>query len=67
MVGVGTTGLAPYGTDIFGNNRYIEDTFDDASLKEIAELSGGKYYYLLWLDYKEMAKYLKILILNELK
>ncbi len=67
VVGVGTTGPAPYGTDFFGNTRYIEDTFDDASLKEIAELSGGKYYYLLWLDYKEMAKFIKILILNELK
>ncbi len=45
-VGVGTHGKAPYGTDFFGRPRYIENTFDDKSLKDISEATGGKYYHL---------------------
>ncbi|MDR4507555.1 MAG: VWA domain-containing protein [Candidatus Brocadiaceae bacterium] len=46
-IGAGTKGLAPFpATDLFGNKimRQVKIDIDDDSLKEIAKITGGKYY-----------------------
>lgn len=46
-IGVGTRGTAPVPyTDVFGQRRYrsMEVDIDDASLKQIADKTGGHYY-----------------------
>lgn len=46
-IGAGTKGLAPYPTqDFFGNKVYqrIRVDIDEATLKKIAQITGGKYF-----------------------
>lgn len=46
-VGAGTRGLAPYpARDVFGNRVYrpVPVDIDEASLREIAQLTGGQYF-----------------------
>lgn len=63
-VGIGSHGKAPYGTDLAGRTRYIENTFDDTTLKDISQVTGGKYYHLpVNSDGKEIINE----ILNQLK
>ncbi|MCP4459784.1 MAG: hypothetical protein GY816_17435 [Cytophagales bacterium] len=35
-----------YGVDFFGKPRYVEDTYRDDTLREISEITGGKFYYI---------------------
>jgi Ca-activated chloride channel family protein len=43
-IGVGKEGKVPYGTDMFGRKRYIEQSLDESTLRMIAELGDGKYF-----------------------
>ena len=43
-IGIGEDGTVPYGTDPFGNTTYVETRLDESTLREIAELGGGKFY-----------------------
>jgi len=44
VIAIGKEGRVPYGTDFFGRTRYVENTFDESTLKEIADIGNGKYY-----------------------
>ncbi len=44
VIAIGKEGRVPYGTDFFGRTRYVENTFDETTLKEIAEIGKGNYY-----------------------
>lgn len=44
VIAIGKEGRVPYGTDFFGRTRYVENTFDETTLKEIANIGSGKYY-----------------------
>jgi Ca-activated chloride channel family protein len=44
-IGVGTSGVVPYGRDASGKPNMIDKTFTDKQLKEIAAKTGGKYYW----------------------
>jgi Ca-activated chloride channel family protein len=44
VIAIGKEGRVPYGTDFFGRTRYVENTFDETTLKEIAKIGEGKYY-----------------------
>ncbi|MEM9340509.1 MAG: VWA domain-containing protein [Bacteroidota bacterium] len=44
VIAIGKEGRVPYGTDFFGRTRYVENTFSETTLKEIAEIGGGNYY-----------------------
>lgn len=43
-IGVGKEGKVPYGTDMFGRKRYIEQSLDESTLRMIADLGDGKYF-----------------------
>ncbi len=43
-IGVGKEGKVPYGTDIFGRKRYIEQSLDESALRQIAEIGQGQYF-----------------------
>ena len=44
VIAIGKDGRVPYGTDFFGRTRYVENTFDETTLREIADIGEGKYY-----------------------
>ncbi len=44
VIAIGKEGKVPYGTDFFGRPNYIENTFDETTLKEIAKIGRGNYY-----------------------
>jgi Ca-activated chloride channel family protein len=44
VIAIGKEGRVPYGTDFFGRTRYVENTFDETTLKEIAKIGEGNYY-----------------------
>ena len=44
VIAIGKEGRVPYGTDFFGRTRYVENTFDETTLKEISKIGNGKYY-----------------------
>lgn len=46
-IGAGTKGDVPYmGRDVFGRERiqYVKNEFDETELKQIARMTGGKYF-----------------------
>ncbi|MCC5919416.1 MAG: VWA domain-containing protein [Cyclobacteriaceae bacterium] len=43
-VAIGTDGQVPFGKDIFGRTRYLENTFDETTLREIAQITKGEFY-----------------------
>ncbi len=43
-IGVGKEGKVPFGTDIFGRTRYIEQSLDERVLREIAKIGKGQYF-----------------------
>ncbi|MDW7690588.1 VWA domain-containing protein [Flammeovirgaceae bacterium SG7u.111] len=43
-IGVGKEGKVPFGTDMFGRKRYIEQSLDETALREIAKIGEGKYF-----------------------
>ncbi|MEM9834780.1 MAG: hypothetical protein AAF944_29440 [Bacteroidota bacterium] len=49
-VGLGHQGIFPFGYDSAGQIRYVENSFQDASLKKVASITGGQY---VWMDNAE--------------
>jgi Ca-activated chloride channel family protein len=43
-IGVGKEGPVPFGTDMFGRTRYIENTMDETALRRIASIGEGQYF-----------------------
>ncbi len=43
-VAIGKEGRVPFGTDFFGRPRYVENTLDESTLREIAQIGNGKFY-----------------------
>ncbi|MCS7004653.1 MAG: VWA domain-containing protein [Cytophagales bacterium] len=43
-IGVGKEGRVPFGTDMFGRPRYVENSLDETTLRAIAEMTGGLFY-----------------------
>jgi Ca-activated chloride channel family protein len=43
-IGVGKEGPVPFGTDIFGRTRYVENTMDETTLRRIAQIGDGQYF-----------------------
>jgi hypothetical protein len=44
-IGVGTSGLVPFGRDTLGRQNLYPNTFSDHDLKAIASLTNGQYYW----------------------
>ena len=43
-IAIGKEGKVPFGTDFFGRTRYVENTLDETTLREIAKIGQGKFY-----------------------
>ncbi|PRY85301.1 vWA domain-containing protein [Mongoliibacter ruber] len=43
-IAVGKDGPVPYGTDFFGRPQMIESYLDETTLREIAEIGGGRFF-----------------------
>jgi len=43
-IAIGKEGKVPYGKDFFGRPRYVENTLDETTLREIAKIGQGKFY-----------------------
>ncbi|TAD99725.1 MAG: VWA domain-containing protein [Bacteroidetes bacterium] len=43
-IGIGKEGKVPFGTDLYGNTRYVENSMDETSLRQIADIGKGKYF-----------------------
>lgn len=43
-IAIGKEGKVPFGTDFFGNTRYVENTLDETNLREIAQIGNGNFY-----------------------
>ena len=43
-IAIGKDGRVPYGTDFFGRPNYIENTLNEATLREIAKIGEGNFY-----------------------
>lgn len=43
-IAIGKEGRVPFGQDFFGRPRYVENTLDETTLREIAKIGEGKFY-----------------------
>jgi Ca-activated chloride channel family protein len=43
-IAVGKEGRVPYGTDMFGRKRYIDQSLDETTLRRIAEIGKGEFF-----------------------
>jgi Ca-activated chloride channel family protein len=43
-IGVGQQGKVPFGTDMFGRPRYVDNSMDETTLREIAKIGEGQYF-----------------------
>lgn len=43
-IAIGKEGRVPYSKDIFGRPRYVENTLDETTLREIAKIGEGNFY-----------------------
>lgn len=43
-IAIGKEGKVPFGKDFFGRTRYVENTLNEATLREIAKLGEGNFY-----------------------
>jgi Ca-activated chloride channel family protein len=43
-IGVGREGQVPFGTDMFGRPRYVQNSMDETTLREIARIGEGQYF-----------------------
>ena len=43
-IAIGKNGKVPFGKDYFGRTRFVENSLDEKNLKEIAQLTSGKFY-----------------------
>lgn len=43
-IAIGKDGRVPFGKDFFGRRRYVENTLDESSLREIASIGEGQFF-----------------------
>lgn len=43
-IAIGKEGKVPFGQDFFGRPRYVENTLDESTLREIAKIGNGNFY-----------------------
>ncbi len=43
-IAIGRDGRVPFGKDFFGRVRYVENTLDETTLREIAKIGEGEFY-----------------------
>nr|WKN39073.1 VWA domain-containing protein [Tunicatimonas sp. TK19036] len=43
-IAIGKEGKVPFGKDFFGNTRYVENSLDETTLREIARIGDGEFY-----------------------
>lgn len=43
-IAIGKEGRVPFGKDFFGRVRYIDNSLDESTLREIADIGNGKFY-----------------------
>jgi len=43
-IGIGKDGKVPYGKDVFGRTTYANNTLDETTLRQIAEIGEGSFY-----------------------
>lgn len=43
-IAIGKEGKVPFGNDFFGRPRYVENTLDESTLREIAKIGKGNFY-----------------------
>ena len=43
-IAIGKEGKVPFGKDFFGNTRYVDNSLDETTLREIARIGDGKFY-----------------------
>lgn len=43
-IAIGKEGKVPFGNDFFGRPRYVENSLDETTLREIAEIGQGNFY-----------------------
>jgi len=43
-IAVGKDGRVPFGKDFFGRTRYVENTLDETTLREIAKIGEGQFF-----------------------
>lgn len=43
-IAIGKEGKVPFGQDFFGRPRYVENTLDETTLREIAKIGSGNFY-----------------------
>jgi len=43
-IAIGKEGRVPFGTDFFGRTRYIDNSLDETTLREIAKIGNGNFY-----------------------
>jgi TonB family protein len=58
-IGIGNTGLVPFGRDSSGRANMIDDTFTDKDFKSISSVTNGKYYWAK--DEHELTRILKLI------
>jgi hypothetical protein len=58
-IGVGKTGLVPFGINSYGRANMIDNTFIDKDLKTISSITNGQYYWAK--DEQEVSRILKMI------
>jgi len=43
-IAIGREGKVPFGKDFFGNTRYVENSLDETTLRQIAKIGEGEFY-----------------------
>lgn len=43
-IAIGKEGKVPFGKDFFGNTRYVDNSLDETTLREIARIGEGQFY-----------------------
>ncbi len=43
-IAIGREGKVPFGKDFFGNTRYVENSLDETTLREIARIGEGQFF-----------------------
>lgn len=43
-IAIGKDGRVPFGKDFFGRRRYVENTLDESTLREIASIGEGQFF-----------------------
>lgn len=41
---IGKEGRVPFGKDFFGRTQYLDNTVDESTMREIAAITGGRFY-----------------------